>query len=407
MPSWIKTPYPGIRYREHPDRLHAGRPDRYYTLRLRVNGPQVEEGLGWASEGWTPKKAAGVLANLHEAKRLGQGPRTLTEARALADHAAAQDAQTSHASRLAALTLREIAAGYFIPWAKRNKRSWDKDIIRLNNQVYPAFGDLPLAAITRTDVEKFRDDLLDGGLSAASVRQCLALLRKIYNFCLATTAPDYGGLMLYAGLNPVAGIKMPAADNARVRFLTFEQADTLLALAMAKGADVHDAILLSLNTGMRKGEINRLLWQDVDFDNKIIRIPDDPQGKPGGVVYLNKDALAMLKSRRKLATPGAVLVIEPPQKGKHRRRISNRFQELVDALGFNAGVTDTRQRVVFHSLRHTFASWLALAGVDIYRIKELMRHKTIQMTMRYAHLTPGAKRAAVTNLRGGHRKKSG
>ena len=60
---------------------------------------------------------------------------------------------------------------------------------------------------------------------------------------------------------------------------------------------------------------------------------------------------------------------------------------------------DARHKVVFHTLRHTFASWLAMAGTDIYRIKTLMRHKTITMTMRYAHLIPDATRAAVHNLR--------
>jgi len=70
----------------------------------------------------------------------------------------------------------------------------------------------------------------------------------------------------------------------------------------------------------------------------------------------------------------------------------------VDSIGLNDGVDDPRQRVVFHTLRHTFASWLAMSGTDIYTIKELMRHKTLTMTMRYAHLIPDAKRRAVFDL---------
>ena len=71
---------------------------------------------------------------------------------------------------------------------------------------------------------------------------------------------------------------------------------------------------------------------------------------------------------------------------------------LAASLGLNDGITDRRQKVVFHSLRHTFASWLALDGVDIYRIKELMRHKDITQTQRYAHLMPSDARAAVERL---------
>ena len=71
----------------------------------------------------------------------------------------------------------------------------------------------------------------------------------------------------------------------------------------------------------------------------------------------------------------------------------------VDACELNKDSTSARDKVVFHTLRHTFGSWLAMAGTDIYRIKTLMRHKTIKMTMRYAHLLPDATRDAVENLR--------
>lgn len=80
------------------------------------------------------------------------------------------------------------------------------------------------------------------------------------------------------------------------------------------------------------------------------------------------------------------------------RHVSHNFTALADSLGFNDGVDDRRQKVVFHTLRHTFASWLALDGVDIYRIKELMRHKDLTQTMRYAHLLPSDARAAVERL---------
>ncbi|MFV0348195.1 MAG: tyrosine-type recombinase/integrase, partial [Halodesulfovibrio sp.] len=84
--------------------------------------------------------------------------------------------------------------------------------------------------------------------------------------------------------------------------------------------------------------------------------------------------------------------------GKQRENISHLFTQLVDELGLNADVTDKRHKIVFHTLRHTFASWMAIDGVDIYRIKELMRHKTISMTMRYAKLSPDANRSAVEGL---------
>ena len=69
--------------------------------------------------------------------------------------------------------------------------------------------------------------------------------------------------------------------------------------------------------------------------------------------------------------------------------LSDTFQRVIDKIGFNDGVTDSRQRVVFHTLRHTYASWLVMNGVDLYTSQKLMGHKSNRMTQRYAYLAPG------------------
>jgi site-specific recombinase XerD len=76
---------------------------------------------------------------------------------------------------------------------------------------------------------------------------------------------------------------------------------------------------------------------------------------------------------------------------------SRTFKRVADEL-FNKGVEDSRQRVVFHTLRHTFASWLVMEGVDLYRVKELLGHKDLTMTQRYSHLAPDTLRGAVNIL---------
>ncbi len=83
--------------------------------------------------------------------------------------------------------------------------------------------------------------------------------------------------------------------------------------------------------------------------------------------------------------------------GDKIRWVSDTYSRVADNL-FNVGIEDTRQRVCFHSCRHTFASWLALQGTPLLTLKELMGHKTIEMTMRYAHLIPDQKRQAVNQL---------
>ena len=80
---------------------------------------------------------------------------------------------------------------------------------------------------------------------------------------------------------------------------------------------------------------------------------------------------------------------------------------MVDVLGFNKGVEDPRQKVTFHTLRHSFASWLALQGERLLTIRELLGHKSFAMTLRYAHLVPDEKRKATLRLEQAFNKKNG
>lgn len=82
MSTWIKTKYPGVRYREHATRKHGVQPARYYyTIVYKLDGKTREEGIGWASEGVKPAECAELLAKLKKQRKEGSGPRTLAEAR--------------------------------------------------------------------------------------------------------------------------------------------------------------------------------------------------------------------------------------------------------------------------------------------------------------------------------------
>ena len=91
--------------------------------------------------------------------------------------------------------------------------------------------------------------------------------------------------------------------------------------------------------------------------------------------------------------------------GKKMREISNVFDRVTEQLGLNKDVTDQRDKVVAHTLRHTFASWLAMQGEPIITIKNLMGHSSLEMTLRYAHLSPSHERNAVIKLAKGKRSK--
>ena len=398
---WISTAYPNVRYYEHSTRkMRNGQPDRYYTIRYYVDGKRKEEGIGWASEKWNPEKAYKVLSKIRDGIKLGEGPASLSGMRQEGEERRAREEADRQREALTMISLGDFLTAHFVPRIKREKRSWITDERRINRNIIPAIGALPLRSVTREDIQAFLDERAQTD-SPATVKHFMAILRRAFNVAAATSVE---GLPLFSGENPAVakGLTLAAVKNERMRFLSYEEADTLIAAARKfHDKDVHDAIVLSLNTGLRRGELFRLEWVDVDLVHGFVTVKDEDKRKPGGSVPLNKDAEAIFKARLKRRKNGSPQVF-PPAKGIGGiKDIGHQFKDVVDATDLNEGIAleDRQRRVVFHTLRHTFASWLALNGTDIYRIKTLMRHKTIAMTMRYAHLIPDATREAVHSLR--------
>ncbi|MEZ6855018.1 tyrosine-type recombinase/integrase [Halodesulfovibrio aestuarii] len=401
----------GIRYYEHEDRKYRGRPDRYYAVRWSRQGKVKEEGIGWASQGWVAADLITMRNQLQQNYKQGETPTTfkgLMEQREKKRRAAkaAEEEET-----LRAMTFRQFFEEHFIPWKRdrKKRRSWTDDVKRANHRILPFLGELPLNAITPELLHEFMDAMYEDGLSDGTVLHHMAVIRQTYNRAAVTTVD---GNVVFTGLSPIASVELPKLSdncNARERYLTKEEADLILrtcrknsenaprSTAKASWLDMHDAILLSLTTGLRMGEIQRLEWSDINFYGKTLVVRKSTSRKPGGTIPLNSSAMTMLKDR-KTRKERAALVFPPVFGGKKRENFSHLFKDVVDSLGLNDDATSESQRIVFHSLRHTFASWLAIAGVDIYRIKSLMRHKTLAMTQRYAHLIPDDSREAVELL---------
>ena len=398
----IKTQYPGVRYYEHSTRKQRnGQPDRYYSIRYKKDGRTIEEGMGWATEQWNAEKAFKVLSGIKENKKTGTGPQSLSEMRqkAAAERAAAEkEASEEYVTNM---PFQDFFERYYMPEAKRSKRSWLTDEQRYHKIIKPAIGAKPLPAITREDIQGIIDSLVESGAAPSTIKQYRSIIN--YTFTQASLT-KLQGTTIFGGQNPVRGVKIPPIKNARERFLTAKEVKSLISAAKKLPCiDLHDCIVLSLNTGLRLGELQRLEWPDVDMVHAMLTVRDEAHRKPGGKVPLNDAALGILKERWKQQKKGIAtgLVFPPILGGRMRASLTHAFRALVDSVGLNDGIRpdDRARRIVFHSLRHTFASWLACNGEDIYRIQRLMRHRTITMTMRYAHLIPDATRSAVHNLK--------
>jgi len=361
-----RTKYVGVYERKSEIRRHVGKADVCFDISYKRDGKKIWEKVGWISEGYTAKVASDLRANRLRSIRHGEElPK----------------------DKKKAPFFKDVAARY-LEWAVNNKAYEGRDDgNRYRKHLSSAFDDKRLNQISSFDLERIKNELTKIGLAPSSVKHCLVLVRQIFNKAIL-----WG---LYKGDNPIKGVKLPILQNQRERFLTHEEASTLLTELGDVSEQLHDMALISLHCGLRVGEICNLKGQDLDFNNGLINIAN-PKNKESRKAFMTNAVKEML-SNRKPDTPDEYVFKDTLHQGKIGR-VSTAFARAVKRLGFNNGVTDTRQKVTFHTLRHTFASWLALQGETILTIKELLGHKTLAMTTRYAHLMPDAKKQATLKL---------
>jgi len=365
-----KTGYQGIYQRTlesfyKPSRGKA-KPDTVFYATYRSEGKKIWEKIGKESEGYTALLASQVRAEHVRLKRHGE---ELPQERAKAP------------------TVKTVWEKYK-KWIQENRKNKGiDDISRYENYLQPVIENKRLDEISPLDLERIKSNLTKEGLAPASVKHVLVLFRQIFN-----RAVMWG---LHKGENPIKQVKIGRPNNQRERFLSFQEAETLLNELLQVSPLVHDIALLSLHTGMRAGEIFNLKGQELDFGNRLISIVD-PKNRESRKAYMTDAVLAMLR-KRSPKNPGDYVFIDRRHKSKIQG-VSKTYVKVVNNLSFNKGIEDRRQRVCFHTLRHTFASWLALQGESIKTLQELLGHKTLAMTSRYSHLTPDHKKQAVIRL---------
>jgi integrase len=376
--KWHSSPFPGVRFRKHPTRKHGVQYDKYFSVRYQRDGRRIEEPAGWLSEGMTAQKAAGILAELVEAARTGKPEATLKEKRKRAK-------TEQERSKRDTLTFGDYFEKTYFPQAKAEKvlKSHDRERSLFDVWLKPLLGKLALKDIAPIHLEKLKKNMADDGKAPRSIQYALAVVRQTLN-----DAKRHG---LFSGENPVKKIRIPRADNKRHRFLSHEEAETLLKALRREDPDVYHMAVLSLFCGLRIGEILKLRWVDVDTERGLLTVKNSKSGRTRFANITEQAREALLS--RTIGKPDD-LIFPDPRTGKQRKETPRTFERVVDELKLNDGRPDRRDHVVFHTLRHTHASWLVQSGVDLYVVKEMLGHSVIAMTERYSHLRPGDTRAA-------------
>lgn len=362
-----KTNHTGVYTREHENRRYRGKPDVCYDICYRLPGERklIWEKVGWVSEKTSAAMAANVRAERLKQARVGNLP-----------------------TETAKLTLDEVFQRFRTDYLEISRKHSGDAVSIYENRIQPALGHLPLLAITSVEVDALKKSLVR--LSAQSIKHTLTLLGQIFR-----QAQRWG---IYEGPIPTENVKVPQSDGRRMRFLTQAEAKKLLDALAARSPNLWHMALVSLYTGLRAGEVFALRWEHVNFTTGTIAVMDS-KNTMNRVVHMPdqvKGALEKLHTLNK-GRPGMLVFPKMGTRAEVRTEIGPGFHTIVSDSGLNDGITDRRDRVVFHSLRHTYASWLVQAGVPLYTVQKLMGHKTITMTQRYAHLAPdqGAEAARV------------
>lgn len=386
--KWQSSKYPGVRFWEHSTRKHGINPDKYFAIRYYVDGKRREEGLGWSSQGWTEKKAAAERGTLIKAQTTGEGARTLQERRDIEALKRAEKEKAKEQEKKDALPFGDFFTNTYIKTAATHKPdvTIKKEKGHYENWLKQVLKDKPLKQIRPLHLERVKKNMLKAEKSARTIQHVFATFRQCWNHA------KIDGLVFTD--TPTRQVKIPAIKNDRQRFLSHAESDALLNELKNKSHQLYQMAFLSLNCGLRASEIFNLQWKDIDIEKGLITLWDTKNGETG-FAYMTGDVKKMFEEMEK-SQPDELIF--QAYGGKKITEISRSFKRAVDELKLNDGVTDRRQRIVFHSLRHTYASRLVLSGVSLYTVQKLMRHSNLKMTERYSHLNEETLQAAVRQM---------
>lgn len=270
------------------------------------------------------------------------------------------------------IRIEDFAETFLNLHSRPNKKSWKSDEYNLKTLLV-VFRGRCLHEIMTEDIEKFKVARAKE-VKPATVNRELATLKTMMN-----KAVLWGKIKE----SPAKNIQFLREPEGRVRYLEKEEIVKLLAKCSAR---IRPIVIVALNTGMRRGEILGLKWHDVDFQREIIALYDTKNGESRKIPMNVQARTALIRVRKH---PESQYVF-CNGKGKPFVNIRKSFLqacEKADIINFH-----------FHDLRHTFASQLVMAGVDINTTRELLGHKDIRMTLRYSHLSPDHKKRAVDLL---------
>lgn len=361
--KWISSKkYTGVRYKE----LEDG--DRSYQIRYKVNGKLEEIIIGKRSEGINE-------AFCHQKRNEAINRAKFGDNTPIVKHKAKN--YTS---------IQALADTYFED--KADNKTAKQTEGKYNHRIKPLFGEMDASTVTQSDITKWKRELAKE-LAPKTVNSYIELLSTIYNHSIRK------GKKL---TNPCIGVEKFKINNDRKRYLDSHEIN-LLKEACKHDQRLYSFVLLSLSTGGRRETILTIKKKDLNMKARTVDLIDF---KNDGEIYtgfMEKETFEYLQSLNLDSLSPNHYIVGLSLKQVPGKTMSNNLKPIMDKL-FNQGLdpSDSANRAVIHTLRHTFASHLAINGSPILTIKKLMNHHDIEQTMRYAKLAPDSGKEDVYDL---------
>ncbi len=308
-------------------------------------------------------------------------------------------------------TLRNFLDTQYNSWVIAQNKTGSDSVKRILIN-FKDFLDIPLSEINSAKVEHWRSEKINNGKKTSTVNRDINALSS----CLSKAVQ-----WEIIPSHPLSKLKkLKTDDNCCIRYLSENEEQELRTALIEREAKIkkqrnngnswreirghlllpslsditfcdhlQPMILLSINTGIRQGELFSLKWENINFDRAILTIDgSNAKSKKTRHIPLNREALSALREWRNQTSADEFVF-----SSKDGNRFNN-VRKSWDSLLTKASIHNFR----WHDLRHHFASKLAMAGVDLNTIRELLGHSDLTMTLRYAHLAPEHKAAAVAKL---------
>ncbi len=337
----------------------------YYVSYRDELGKSVRKSVGKSSDGMTKSKALSIL---NETKlRIRKSEESQIE--------------------ISTKSLNELSERYFAEKKLSGKTSISREESRYKHIKNQIWASREVRKIIPNNLNKFLTELKEKGLAPSSIKHIIDLCRAIVNHSIKNK--------YYFGNNPFEKIELEKFNNERTRFLSHNEVALLLAALHSytdksnnSNENLYILGVLALITGGRKATLLNIKYRDVDFDTGKVSLYNFKDKVYYNGFITDKEFLNYLYDKSLSERPTSY-ILHNDNPNKPLSVIPRPFITILNDL-FNKDIVDDNDlnKVVFHTLRHTFASLLVQNGVPIYTVKKLMSHKDIKSTMRYAKLAP-------------------